>query len=163
MTPMHPNAELLTRFYSAFAAGDHRTMAKCYADDATFSDPVFPALDAEGARAMWRMFCTSGNPLEVSFRDVHVDDGSGSARWDAIYQFPKTGRRVHNKIHAAFTFRDGLIVSHRDDFDFYRWARMALGPVGVALGWSPIVKNQVRQQAATQLGRFRAAEPGGAS
>ncbi|MDP9067438.1 MAG: nuclear transport factor 2 family protein [Actinomycetota bacterium] len=160
---MHPNAELLTRFYSAFAEGDHETMARCYADDGTFSDPVFPQLDADGARTMWRMFCTSGNDLDVSFSDVHVDDASGSARWEAIYDFPKTGRRVHNKIESSFAFRDGLIVSHRDDFDFYRWSRMALGPIGVALGWTPVVKNQVRQQAAAQLRKFRAGESAGAA
>lgn len=71
-------------------------------------------------------------------------------------RFPKTGRRVQNKIDASFSFRDGLIVHHRDSFDFYRWSRMALGPVGAALGWSPIVKNQVRAQAAAQLRRFQA-------
>ena len=153
---MHPNAELLTRFYAAFDAGDHVTMAACYADDATFSDPVFPELDAEGARAMWRMFCTGGNDIDVSFSVVRADDSSGSANWEAIYAFPKTGNRVHNKIAASFRFRDGLIAHHRDDFDFYKWSRMALGPLGTTLGWSPIVKNQVRHQAAAQLKRFRA-------
>ena len=155
---MHPNAELIDRFYSAFVAGDHTTMARCYADDATFSDPVFPDLDAEGARAMWRMFCTGGSGLEVGYSDVHADDAAGSGRWEAIYDFPKTGRRVHNKIDSSFQFRDGLIVRHRDDFDFYRWSRMALGPIGTALGWTPIMKNQVRQQAGAQLRRFREEE-----
>lgn len=155
---MHPNLELVTHFYSAFAAGDHATMARCYADDATFSDPVFPELDAESVCAMWRMFCTGGNDIEVSFSDVHADDAGGSARWEAIYAFPKTGRRVHNRISATFGFREGLIVRHRDDFDFYRWSRMALGPLGTALGWTPIVKNQVRRQAAAQLQRFRKQE-----
>lgn len=155
LDPVHPNAELLTTFYSSFAAGDHETMARCYADDATFSDPVFPDLDAEGVRAMWRMFCTGGSDIDVSFGDVTADDSAGSASWEARYAFPKTGRPVHNKIAASFGFRDGLIAHHRDDFDFYRWARMALGPVGTALGWSPVVKNQVRRQAAAQLRRFR--------
>ena len=155
---MHPNEELLNRFYSAFASGDHATMSACYADDARFSDPVFPDLDAEGVRAMWRMFCTGGNDIAVSLGDVRADDTTGSARWEAIYAFPKTGRQVHNKISADLNFRDGLIVRHRDTFDFYRWSRQALGPVGAALGWSPIVKNQVRQQAGAQLKRFRTAE-----
>lgn len=155
---MHPNEELLGRFYSAFAEADHATMAACYADDARFSDPVFPDLDAEGVRAMWRMFCTGGNDIDVSFGGIQADEGAGSARWEAVYAFPKTGRRVQNEISATFEFRDGLIVRHRDTFDFYRWARMALGPMGMALGWFPVVKKQVRQQAATQLKRFRAAE-----
>lgn len=155
---MHPNEERLERFYTAFAEGDHATMAASYADDARFSDPVFPDLDADGVRAMWRMFCTSGNDIAVSFGGIKADDASGSARWEAVYAFPKTGRRVHNDISAAFRFRDGLIVEHRDTFDLYRWSRMALGPLGTALGWTPVVKNQVRQQAAAQLKRFRAAE-----
>lgn len=151
---MHPNAELLERFYAAFEAKDHATMASCYADDATFSDPVFPHLDAGRARSMWKMFCTSGKELNVSHTGVQADDTAGSARWEAIYDFPKTGRRVHNKIASSFVFRDGLIVRHTDTFDFYRWSRMALGPVGAALGWSPVVKNQVRSQADAQLSRF---------
>jgi len=129
-------------------------MAACYADDATFSDPVFPSLDTERARAMWRMFCTSGNKLDVTYSGIVADDSTGSGRWEAVYDFPKTGRRVHNKIASSFLFRDGLIVKHTDTFDFYRWSRMALGPVGTALGWSPVVKNQVRQQADAQLRRF---------
>lgn len=104
---------------------------------------------------MWRMFCTGGSDIDVTFGDVQADDSSGSAKWEARYVFPKTKRRVHNKISASFQFRDGLIIRHRDDFDFYRWSRMSLGPVGTALGWTPIVKNQVRQQAASQLDRFR--------
>jgi hypothetical protein len=62
---------------------------------------------------------------------------------------------VHNKIDASFRFRDGKIAEHTDDFDLYRWTRMALGPVGVLLGWSPLVKGQVRAQAKNQLARFR--------
>ena len=155
---MHPNAELITRFYESFAAGDHATMAASYSDDATFGDPVFPKLEADEVRAMWRMFTTSGNALDVMFADVTADDTSGSATWEAVYAFPKTGRKVHNKISASFQFRDGKIVRHRDHFDFYRWTRMALGPIGTTLGWTPIVQGQVRKQAASQLRRFRAGE-----
>jgi ketosteroid isomerase-like protein len=152
---VHPNAELLERFYSAFEAKDHVTMATCYSDDATFSDPVFPHLDAGGVRAMWRMFCTGESKLDVRHSGIAAGDATGSARWEAVYEFPKTGRRVHNKIASSFVFREGLIVKQTDSFDFYRWSRMALGPVGTALGWTPIVKNQVRRQAHAQLRRFQ--------
>lgn len=153
---MHPNQDLITRFYTAFAAGDHATMEASYTEDATFSDPVFPQLSAEETRAMWRMFCTSGNEIGVSFSNVQADDRSGSAHWEAIYLFPKTKRRVHNKIDASFLFRDGKIVRHRDNFDLYAWTRMALGPMGFMLGWSPPIQNQVRKQAASQLHRSMA-------
>jgi limonene-1,2-epoxide hydrolase len=158
---MHQNAELIQRFYSAFAAGDHQTMASSYTDDATFSDPVFPNLNAEEARAMWRMFCTSGNEIDLTFSGIGADDSKGSAHWEAVYKFPKTGRRVHNVIDASFEFTDGRISRHRDAFDLYRWTKMALGPLGTVLGWTPIVQGQVRGQAAAQLERFRASERGG--
>jgi ketosteroid isomerase-like protein len=158
---VHPNEELISRFYSAFASGDHETMAASYTDDASFSDPVFPHLSADEARAMWRMFCTSGNEIQIGFSDVKADGRTGSARWDAHYRFPKTGRQVHNKISASFVFRDGKILRHQDDFDLYAWTRMALGPIGIALGWTPVVKGQVRKQAASQLRRFQAQEHGG--
>lgn len=156
---MHPNEELLNNFYAAFAQGDHATMAQSYADDATFRDPVFRDLNADEARAMWKMFTTSGNDIDVTFGGVEADDARGTARWEAVYAFPKTGRKVHNKIEASFEFADGKISSHTDKFDFYKWTRMALGPVGTILGWTPIVQNQVRSQAKSQLDRFRKEGP----
>jgi ketosteroid isomerase-like protein len=155
---MSANAELIERFYAAFAAGDHATMAASYSDDATFSDPVFPRLDSEEVRAMWRMFCTSGNSIDVTYSDVDAGEQHGAAHWEAVYAFPKTGRQVHNKIDASFQFKDGKIVSHKDDFNLYRWTRMALGPTGTLLGWTPIVTGKVRAQAASQLRRFMAGE-----
>ena len=155
---MDPNVELISGFYRAFAARDHATMASSYADNARFSDPVFPDLDADQARAMWRMFCVGGGDLEVTFGDVTADDSHATARWEARYKFPKTGRLVHNQISASFDLRDGLIVRHVDRFDLYKWTRMALGPPGLLLGWTALVKGQVRKQARTQLERFRAQE-----
>ena len=133
-------------------------MARTYSDAARFSDPVFPDLDAEEVRAMWRMFCTGGNEIDVSFSGVEADDSKGRAHWEAVYSFPKTGRRVHNKIDASFDFAEGRIIRHADKFDFYRWTRMALGPVGTLLGWTPMVQGQVRSQAHGQLKRFQSGE-----
>lgn len=155
---MHPNAALITSFYSAFTAGDHETMAACYADDAVFSDPVFPRLEADEVRAMWRMFCTGSNEIQLTYSDITADDERGSARWNAIYAFPKTERQVHNEISARFAFRDGLVVRHIDDFDFPTWARMALGPVGLVFGRTTWMRDKVRTQADAQLRRFRAGD-----
>ena len=46
------------RFYEAFMVRDHYTMGLLYAEHATFSDPVFPLLNARGARMMWNMLLT---------------------------------------------------------------------------------------------------------
>ena len=151
----HPNADLLQRFYEAFAARDPEVMAASYAPDAHFSDPVFPDLRGDQIGDMWRMLCHGGKDLQLTFSNIQADDTSGSAHWEARYTFSATGRRVHNVIDASFELRDGVIVRHRDHFDLWRWARMALGPLkGGLLGWTPLVKNAVRAQAGKGLAQF---------
>ncbi|XVJ69462.1 MAG: nuclear transport factor 2 family protein [Rhizobacter sp.] len=157
----HHHAVLITRFYSAFANRDWAIMASCYHSEVHFTDPAF---DLHGTRAaqMWRMLCTQGKDLQLTFSAVQADDHVGSAHWDARYTFGKTGRRVSNRIDARFEFRDGLIVRHVDRFDFWRWSRQALGVPGALLGWSPFLQVQVKKQAACSLDSFVAklTEPG---
>lgn len=132
-------------------------MGRCYAPDAQFSDPVFPDLHGPQVSAMWRMLCTRATDLRIAFRDVFASGDTGSAHWEAWYTYSATGRPVHNVIDARFTFRDGLIVRHTDRFDLYAWARHALGPKGLLLGWAPPVQAAIRRQAAGALARFSAA------
>jgi hypothetical protein len=153
---MHPNAELIERFYRAFAAKDPEPMVKAYADAARFSDPVFPDLSAAEARGMWRMLTGRAKDLEITFRDVSADDRRGRAHWEARYTFTATGRSVHNVIDAEFELADGRIVRHVDRFDFWRWSRMALGPSGTLLGWTPFLQRKVQTNAKKQLEKFLA-------
>jgi ketosteroid isomerase-like protein len=152
--PMHPNAQLIVSFYTAFSRLDAAGMLACYHADVHFSDPVFPDLHGQRAGAMWRMLCARARDLQLHFDDVHADDQQGRARWVATYTFSATGRRVENHIQAAFTFADGKILRHRDQFPLYRWTRMALGAKGMLLGWSPPVQNAIRKQAAANLEAF---------
>lgn len=151
----HPNDELIQRFYAAFAAGRGEAMAACYAPGAHFSDPVFPDLNGEEPGRMWRMLLDAGEP-RIELVEHEADDERGSARWQAHYVFGETGRPVFNDIRATFRFEDGLITEHRDEFDFHRWSRQALGLPGLLLGWTPIIRNAVREKAAARLARYEA-------
>lgn len=152
----HPNAALIERFYAALGRRDAEAMIACYAPDATFRDPAFGTLDAAGVAAMWRMLCAKGKDLEVVATDIDADDASGRAHWVARYTYSGTGRKVSNAIDAAFRFRDGLIVEHRDSFDLRRWMAQAIGLKGMLLGWLPPVQAAVRAQAAKALAEWRA-------
>jgi ketosteroid isomerase-like protein len=149
------NAAVIERFYTAFAARDGEAMAACYHPEVRFSDPVFPNLVGDEAGDMWRMLTEQGKDLEIEFSEVKAEGDAGSAHWDARYTFSATGRKVLNRIDARFVFKDGLIVEHDDRFDLWKWTRMALGPTGLLLGWSPIVQTKVRGQAAKALARYR--------
>lgn len=150
------NQKLIERFYAAFDAGDGETMAACYAPGAVFSDPVFPDLQGDRAGAMWTMVTSVPGELDIELLEHEADAERGTAHWQARYVFTETGRPVLNDIQARFRFRDGLITEHRDQFDFHAWARQALGPVGLLLGWTPILRSAVRRKAAARLQEFEA-------
>lgn len=146
----------LDRFYSAFQQRDWATIGECYHNDAHFSDPVFPDLDANGVRAMWKMLLGSGTDMRMDFKVLSEDKTSGKVEWEAFFTFGKTGRPVHNKITSTFVLKDGLILKQTDVFDFWRWSKQALGTAGLLLGWTPIIKNKVREMAAKNLARSMA-------
>lgn len=153
---MHPNEALIASFYEAFQRLDADAMGACYSAEVRFSDAAFPQLTGDEARAMWAMLCSRATDLQISFTDVQADDAQGSAHWEATYTFGATGRKVHNRIDASFRFKEGRIVEHTDVFDFWRWSRMALGPVGFLLGWTPMLRRKVRSQARQGLDKWMA-------
>lgn len=161
----HKNAELLTRFYTAFAALDPAAMASCYCPDARFTDEVFELHGREPIAGMWQMLCDTTRlkglgVWSLNFANIQANDSQGHAHWQAQYRFSATGRQVHNRIDAEFEFRGGLIFAHRDHFNFWRWSKQALGLPGWLLGWSPFLRKKVRAQAAANLQAFRARQPG---
>jgi ketosteroid isomerase-like protein len=153
------NAETIASFYQAFQERDHVAMAACYHEDVHFSDPVFPNLRGDEARAMWHMLCDRGTDLRVTFEDVTAEGDRGAAHWEARYTFSPTMRLVHNRVEASFVFQDGKILRHVDQFDLWRWTRMALGTTGTLTGWSGPAQSKVRKTAAHGLQRFMAEHP----
>ncbi len=150
---MNPNSQLLHRFYTAFQQLDWRTMADCYHPDARFSDPAFTLAGTE-IGMMWRMLCERAQNFELEFQLGDADEQHGTVSWQATYLFSTTGRKVENRIEASITFKDGLIYEHRDRFNFWRWSRQALGVPGLLLGWMPLMRHKVSQQAHSQLNKF---------
>ncbi len=142
--------QLIERFYAAFDRKDGDAMAACYHPEARFSDPAFGELRGREIGDMWRMLTGRATDLSVELRE-HDDS---SARWIARYTFGRTGRKVVNDVRATFRFADGLIAEHADAFGFHRWARQALGPPGLLLGWTPILRGKVQKQARANLDRF---------
>jgi ketosteroid isomerase-like protein len=150
---MHTHEHLINRFYSSFKQRDYAGMIACYHPDIQFSDPVF-TLSGKQVGAMWHMLCQGAKDFRLTYRDVQANDETGSVHWEARYTFSSTGRPVHNILDASFKFRDGKIVDHRDHFSFWRWSRQALGPVGLFLGWTPMVRKRVQATAAANLAKF---------
>jgi ketosteroid isomerase-like protein len=153
---MHPNAQLIHTFYTAFQQLDAQKMAACYASDVHFSDAVFSNLQGQEAGDMWRMLTSRAQNFSLVFDGITANDHEGQAHWVATYLFSQTGNTVVNDIQAHFTFENGKIVTHTDSFNLWKWAGQALGFKGKLLGWTPFVQKAIRQQAAKGLAQFRA-------
>lgn len=147
--------KIVDDFYRAFARKDAEGMCALYAKDVRFHDPVFLDLQGDRARGMWRMLCGRAKDLTVTHEILEATSTSAKARWIANYTF-NTGRHVENRIEATMQIVDGRIQDHRDVFDLYRWARQALGPTGLLLGWTPFVQGKIRRTAREGLDQFLA-------
>ncbi len=153
---MNANEQLIQKFYEAFAQKDYHTMTDCYHLEATFKDEAFDLKGSKQIGLMWRMLIERGTDLRMEFSDVHANDLTGGASWEAWYTFSSTGNKVHNIIDANFTFKDGKILNHRDSFDFHRWASQSLGITGRLLGWTGFLHQKVRTTAMSGLENYMA-------
>lgn len=151
---MNSHEKLIERFYTAFQQGDAERMVDCYHENVVFEDPAFGTLDATEVKNMWHMLLSRATDLSVTFSNIEADEKKGSAYWEANYTFSKTKRKVHNKIEAYFQFRDGKIIKHKDEFNFWKWSQMALGPFGLFFGYTPFVQKKVRSTAKKALKNY---------
>jgi hypothetical protein len=149
------NRARIRTLYEALGGKDGEAMAACYAPTGRFRDPAFGELSGEEAGDMWRMLTERAEDLSVELAEHDAGDDSGTARWIARYTFADTGRKVVNNGRASFRFGGGLIVEHVDEFSFYAWSRQALGPLGLVLGWTPVLPAMVRRRARGRLDAFR--------
>jgi len=147
--------ETRVEFYDAFSKKDFKTMQGLYDDNATFTDEVFVGLNANQARNMWEMLLTRSTDLVVKLMDSKSTSGeTGIAIWEAKYTFSKTNRKVINNVTSHLTFNNGKIIAQVDAFDFYKWARQAMGTPGILLGWTDFFKRKVQQTAMDGLNKF---------
>lgn len=151
------NEQLIHHFYTSFQNKDVKAMQDCYADNASFDDPVFTGLNAPQVRMMWAMLLKSGKDMRIEFQNIKETKSGTTAEWDAWYTFSATGNKVLNHIKASFVIENGKIVKHTDQFSFYKWAKQALGLTGLLLGWTSFLKNKISTTAKKKLETFMSA------
>ncbi len=154
------NQATIERFYTAFGECNGAAMTACYAPGAHFRDPAFGDLEGDDVGAMWRMLTGRATDLKIELHEHEANEETGSAHWIARYTF-NTGRPVVNDIQAKFKFAaDGKIADHVDDFDFRRWAKQALGPMGNLVAVLPPLRSKARAKALEQLEAYKRDETG---
>ena len=149
------NSDLIHKFYNSFSNFDLEGMASCYHKNIEFQDPAFGSLKGERAIKMWAMLISRKEVIrEIRFSNIQAGEENGSADWVAEYAYGPEKRKVVNRVHAEFKFRDGKIIKHYDHFDLWKWSRQALGPVGYLLGWSLFLQGKIHKETNRRLDEF---------
>ena len=116
-------------------------MAASYSDHGSFCDPAFGELDVIKVRKMWQMLCARGRDLKVDFQIHDHSPDSATVLWQAEYTFSQTKRKVRNSVLTNMTVKDGKIIRHVDQFDFFKWAQQAFGlPMAMVILLPPVKK-----------------------
>ncbi|HYB54274.1 MAG TPA: nuclear transport factor 2 family protein [Thermoanaerobaculia bacterium] len=140
----------LTHFYDSLARRDGEAMAAMYAPNAQFEDPIF-RLTGSDIGKMWIALTRRVKDFSIAYTIGQAAAGHGIVELTARYLYG--GRRaVTNVILSELDLENGLIVRHRDQFDFPRWAAQALGTPGRLLGRFEFFQRMISRKAARTLG-----------
>ncbi|MFT3949458.1 MAG: nuclear transport factor 2 family protein [Agriterribacter sp.] len=156
---MQDNKLIIERFYTAFQQKDASGMNACYSDDIVFSDPVFMLLKGDQVKCMWEMLCKNAKDFSLTFSDIELlDEEYATCKWQAIYTFSKTGKKVVNNVKAYMKLKDGKIIEHSDAFRLSTWIGQALGWKGILFGWTGFMKRAVQNNARKTLLKYMGRE-----
>ena len=156
---MDPNEQIISNFYHSFQRLDAQGMNSCYSDDIVFFDPVFELLQADQAKAMWRMLCRNAKDFSLTYGNIKaLDEEYYTCDWVATYTFSQTGKRVVNNVKAHMKMLDGKIVEHSDGFSLHKWSTQALGFPGWLLGWNSFFQRKIKNKARKKLLQYMQTE-----
>ena len=148
------NKKLITQFYYSFANNKVKSMINCYDNKIVFKDPVFGELKGNKAKQMWKMLLSKNKNIKITTSDIFVGENSGVVKWKAEYTYGKNKRKIVNNVMATFEFKDGKIIKHIDNFNFYNWSKQALGIKGLLLGWTTFFQKKIQKKANSKLNLF---------
>ncbi len=149
------NSDTITKFYTAFSAGDSNGMVECYHENIVFKDPVFGTLKGQRAAKMWQMLLAQKNSdTTITFEITETTADTAKANWVATYNYGKKKRKVVNKVSADFKFKDGKIIAHTDTFDLWKWTKQAMGAPGYLMGWTGFMKSKIQKTTNKRLDAF---------
>ncbi len=155
-TPSTALEAQLRQFYADFERGASEACLAQLHPKVSFRDPFFGERKGAGVVAMIRMLCAGRTPdrrFEVHSVSVH-DATHATVQWTAHYTFTLTGRRIANCISTPVELREGRLYRYEDRFDTWAWHRMAFGPLGWILGWTPLLTGRVSATLDRRLASF---------
>jgi hypothetical protein len=141
--------QLIVRFFEAYNQNDWQSIARCYHDKASFSDPIYPDLREESIVYLWFDRLATRKKVDLKFRVVFADERKVQVEWSGLS--PLHGRSVRINGLSTFALWDEAIVRHVDEYSFVDWSRQALGWKAWLMGGLRFYQTRVQRSARSQL------------
>jgi hypothetical protein len=140
---------LVERFFNAFGNGDWRTMARCYHDKASFTDPIFPDLRGEQIVYYWHQWFKENEGIKLNYSQLFADERKAQVQWNVRYTYQ--GRAVKHDATSTLAIWDDQIVRHVDEFALGGYLRQREGLLTGLLSGIPLVHQRVQRSARSRL------------
>ncbi len=146
--------EVIQRYFDAMAQGQWQAMARCYHDQASFADPLFPDLRGEQiVYHLHRLYEPNSQharkQIELTTHALFSEDRKAQVQWEL--RCIEAQRPVKLIGLSTFAIWDQFIVRHVDEFPFHHWARQTQGLAGALLGRLPFYQRRLQRSARSQL------------
>ncbi|WP_051418467.1 nuclear transport factor 2 family protein [Mesoplasma seiffertii] len=144
--------EILDSFYTAFKNGDSEKMNSLYSKKVTFNDAIFENLNYKQVTNMWTSLLATKEQSQfvVDFEIKNLNEEIFVV-WTATYLFGPKRRKVVNVVESRMTIQDEKIIVHTDSFDFYNWAKQAIGGPAIIFGKQKWFQKKVAAKAMNKL------------
>jgi ketosteroid isomerase-like protein len=145
--------ELAQQLFEHLAQRDGAAMARLYAPDARFGDPVFGELLGADIGRRLRLLTGQIDP-SFSLEVVGVallDADTAHAKWRSWGKIAPDSQSTRNEIVSTLLVRDGLITQHYDSFEFSQWAPQALGLTGRLFARSAWLQRRTQRRSRAAL------------
>jgi hypothetical protein len=153
---LHPNVVLLERFYTGIQNSDIAAIRTCYAPNVVLLRPgLWRATRRQDGSDVGHVIQPRRAPADHLQRPIrrrlHRLGTLGSPL--RVRQDRAPGPQPD---HLRISLRRARVAEHRDSFRVYRWAAMAIGPVGRLAGWTPLLRSALHKETVRLLDRFQA-------
>jgi hypothetical protein len=141
-------------YFDAFSKGDYRTMRSLCDPKITFNDPVYTSLQGKSVFALHHFMAERRICPTITIRSISEKGNRVKVKWTNEYEYATYKTHISIDVRSIFHFEHTSIISQTDQYNLWKWSKMALGFTGTYLGWTPMFRSTLRRSSQQSLATF---------
>lgn len=116
-----------------------------YADEAIFEDPSIGEITGVVIKYWWQFLYGQMSNISIEVLDIKINGDEAIVSWKNNHLLKLTGKQLSLDFTTNFTFKDGFIVFHKNNYDFKQFVKQAFGPIA-AMSGNKIMQKMIKGQ-----------------